>query len=204
MAYIHSLFGKWRYYLPLVFLTALIIPRSSRAEFSPLLYLDGTTLTVCWTATGDDGRNGKASSYDIRYSQQAPQGDTSGWWNDCLRVSSAPAPDWPGIRQCMTIENIVEGAQYYVAMKVIDESGNQSGLSNIASTIYDYYPCADTDGDGWFSVLDMIYMVQCIFDEGPPPATGTGDVNGDNRVNILDIIYMIDFRFFSGPAPACL
>lgn len=205
MAYIYSLSKRWRTYSPLYFVFIFIcINTSSRAYYNPVTYLDGTSLTVCWTATGDDGQNGKAAHYDIRYSQTAPQSDTLAWWEQCQQATNEPAPAWPGERQCMTIDNIEEGAQYYIALKVYDEAGNASPLSNIASTILEYYACADVDGDGWFSVLDIIYLIQSIYKDGPPPMPETGDINGDGHINILDILNMIDFRFKSGPAPVCL
>ncbi len=204
MGHIHSLSKGRRIYLP-VFFAAIFIhfQPSAMAGVDPMLYLDGSTLMICWSATGDDGLNGKAAGYDLRYSMAPPGADTAAWWEQCQQVTDEPEPAWPGERQCYTIENIQEGSQYYFAIKVFDEAGNTSAISNIASTIYDYHACADVDGDGFFSILDMIYMIQAIFKEGPPIAEGTGDVDNDGRVNVLDIIYLIRYQHMDGPAPLC-
>ena len=166
-------------------------------------YLDGAVMTICWTATGDDGYSGRASEYDIRYAAYPPIIDTLQWWNQAQRLTNEPSPEWPGIRQCMQLNDLDENLEYYVAMIVGDDAGNWSELSNIASSTLEYYYCADTDGDGRISVQDIIYLKQNIFDGGPPPVLGDGDVNNDGIKNILDIIYMIDHRFLGGPPPIC-
>ncbi len=179
------------------------MPDGVRCEPNPFMSFQANTLTFCWTATGDDGLVGIASHYDIRYSINPPGTDTVAWWNSCTRATNEPPPVGAGIRQCMTVANIDNNQNYYAAMKAADEAGNWSGLSNIASTIFDYYYCADVDGDGMFSILDILYLVNFIFKEGPAPIQGDGNVDGNDTTNILDIIYMIKYRFYIGPNPIC-
>ena len=52
-------------------------------------------LTLTWTATGDDGSNGAASSYDVRYSTSAIN---NGNWNAATQATGEPSPQLAGSR----------------------------------------------------------------------------------------------------------
>lgn len=187
----------------LVWTAVFIAGATARADYMPVFSIESGSALICWTATGDDGYYGKAAQYDIRYSRYAPGADTVVWWENCRQFEFEPDPLNPGEKQCSVIDNLDEGIEYFFAMKVADEAGNWSAISNIASTIYEYHACADVDNDGLFSLLDLIYLVDVLFREGPPPAEGTGNVNGDLHINILDLIYLIEFKYYEGAPPLC-
>ncbi len=66
------------------------------------------------------------------------------------------------------------------------------------------YTCGDVNDDGAIDILDMIYLIDYKFKDGPEPVSmNEADVNSDGLVNVLDIVYMIDFKFKGGPAPNC-
>jgi len=67
------------------------------------------------------------------------------------------------------------------------------------------YPmCGDVDYSGDVTILDIIYMIDRKFKQGPPfSPEAIGDVNNDGTFNVLDIIHMIAFKFSQGPAPTC-
>ncbi len=95
------------------------------------LSVSGVLLTravIRWTATGDDGMQGNANAYDIRYSS-APISDAS--WEQATRIEGAPRPQPPGSTETFTIDGLDPGMTYYVALKVLDNVGNASGLSNV-------------------------------------------------------------------------
>jgi hypothetical protein len=161
------------------------------------------SMYLCWTAPGDDGRIGRATAYDLRYSTTTPGTDTLAWWNNATAVAGEPTPAWAGTRQCLTITGLENDRDYYFAIRARDDAGNWSPYSNIASTIFEYFACADVDSDGRFSVLDIVYLSNNIFHDGPEPAPETGDVNNNGIINILDLIYMVNYRFKGGPVPIC-
>lgn len=92
------------------------------------------SVTLTWTATGDDGYIGRATKYDFRYSARPVSGsDTLGWWNTAAAVSMtsrAPAPS--GSRDSLRLGGLVVGIKYYAILRIGDDAGNWSGFSNMA------------------------------------------------------------------------
>lgn len=86
-----------------------------------------STITVAWTAPGDDGNAGQAAAYDIRLSQATI---TDANWNSAQAITNEPAPALAGTQQTMAI-NVPTSGTWYVAMKTRDEANNWSGLSNV-------------------------------------------------------------------------
>ena len=90
------------------------------------------TVTISFTASGDDGNTGNASYYDIRYNTVEI---TNANWNNSIAVTGEPTPQSPGTLQSFSFSGLTPGRVYYFAMKVMDEVSNQSNLSN-NSTVY--------------------------------------------------------------------
>ncbi len=87
-----------------------------------------TKVNLTWTASGDDDRSGKANLYDVRYSL-APLSDAN--WEQATPAEGTPAPQPPGSRETFTVTGLEPGQTYYFAVKVIDNIGNASELSNV-------------------------------------------------------------------------
>ncbi len=87
-----------------------------------------TSLTLVWTAVGDDGSSGQASLYDLRYSTTEI---TPGTWAAATQVSGEPAPKPPGQHESFAVADLLPGTRYYFALKVGDEVPNWSPLSNV-------------------------------------------------------------------------
>ena len=92
--------------------------------------LSDTSVTLAWTATGDDSLTGTATSYDIRYSTSPI---TAANFSAATAVSGAPAPAVAGTAQTMVVHTLSRQVTYYFAAKVSDEAGNTSALSNVPS-----------------------------------------------------------------------
>jgi hypothetical protein len=90
----------------------------------------GTSLALRWTAPGDDGSTGTASSYDIRYST-APITTTN--WNSATQATGEPAPLAGGTVQTYTLNGLSGSQTYYVAVRATDDRGNMGALSNVPS-----------------------------------------------------------------------
>ncbi len=89
-----------------------------------------TSLTLVWTAPGDDGNTGTATQYDIRYSTNSIN---NGTWNSATQISGEPTPSVAGTPESLTVTGLAENTTYYFAIKTADEVPNWSALSNIAS-----------------------------------------------------------------------
>jgi len=89
-----------------------------------------TTIDLSWTAPGDDGSAGTAASYDIRYAQS---NITNANWPSATLINGEPTPLAAGALQTLTVSGLSCGRKYYFALRSLDEIGNVSRLSNVAS-----------------------------------------------------------------------
>ena len=89
-------------------------------------------INLKWTATGDDGLTGTATSYVIRYNE-VPISHLN--WENSTTIANPPQPVSSGSTQTVTARAPLSNKLYYFAIKVRDEAGNQSELSNNASAI---------------------------------------------------------------------
>jgi hypothetical protein len=88
------------------------------------------SLTLAWTAPGDDGSEGQATAYEIRRSLTAI---TRGSWDDADVCEGAPDPAPAGEADTCVVTGLEPGTTYHFAMKTCDEADNWSGLSNGAT-----------------------------------------------------------------------
>ncbi|WP_305046896.1 cytochrome c3 family protein [Geoalkalibacter sp.] len=97
------------------------------------------TVWLYWHAPGDDGKEGKAHQYDIRYKESVPYNPadaitSEAKWNAATPVVGAPPlPAEPGQSQGFEVLGLNPGKDYFFAVRTVDEAGNWSGLSNSPS-----------------------------------------------------------------------
>ncbi|TSD01109.1 MAG: subtilase family serine protease [Parcubacteria group bacterium Athens0714_25] len=89
---------------------------------------DYTSITLSWTAPGDDGTSGTATSYDLRYSTAQITEDN---WDEAVQFESEPVPGAGGTSETATIQNLDYNSTHYFAIKTYDNVGNASEISNI-------------------------------------------------------------------------
>ena len=102
-------------------------PPAAVADLSPSGVLM-TKVMLAWTATGDDGFEGMAMAYDVRYAA-VPISDAT--WDSAQRVLTAPTPSATGSRETLEVTGLERDTTYYFALRVADNVGNASDLSNI-------------------------------------------------------------------------
>ena len=114
-----------------------LLNRFSRKMLIPMLMFaiptagaEAASVTLRWTAPGDDGSVGTAAQYDVRYSTSAI---TANNWNSATQVTGEPAPKVAGSAESFTINSLTANTTYYFAVKTADEATNWSGLSNVVS-----------------------------------------------------------------------
>lgn len=88
-----------------------------------------STIVLTWTAPGDDGAAGTATSYAIRRAAAVIDDDTK--WGNATGVSgSIPTPSVAGTGETMTVTGLSASTTYHFAMKTTDDAANVSALSN--------------------------------------------------------------------------
>ena len=88
-----------------------------------------TSLSLSFTATGDDGVVGRATAYELRYAKAPIAAAT---WASAA-IAPTLAPQNLGTRETVTVAGLDPTSVYYFAIKVIDDVGNTSPMSNLAS-----------------------------------------------------------------------
>jgi hypothetical protein len=89
------------------------------------------SITLNWTATGDNGTSGTAFLYDIRYSKDPITAEN---FEAATLVEKTPSPAESGTPESITVKNLEFSSNYYFAMKVRDRQFNYSGLSNVSQS----------------------------------------------------------------------
>lgn len=90
------------------------------------------SVTLRWTATGDDSLTGQATEYDLRFST-API--TAANFLAASRWLTMPAPSTSGARDSVTVTGLSPETTYYFALRVADEVPNWSLVSNVVSRL---------------------------------------------------------------------
>ncbi|MFC1775665.1 fibronectin type III domain-containing protein, partial [Patescibacteria group bacterium] len=99
---------------------------SDLAASNPASY----AIDLSWTAPGDDGSSGTATTYDVRYSTATIN---DGNWGSATQATGEPTPSIAGTGESMTVSSLNSGTTYYFAMKTSDEAPNESALSNVTN-----------------------------------------------------------------------
>lgn len=101
--------------------------------------------------------------------------------NYLLRIGSGGQPSVVGIS---------EGNSFYGLQGYVHTAGFRHG---------------DDNCDGSISVSDVVYEINYLFKEGPPPCPyEVGDVNCDKQKSVSDVVYLINYLFKGGPPPCNL
>lgn len=89
------------------------------------------TLSVAWTAPGDDGTVGTAASYDLRVSDQEI---TAANFALATALTGLPVPAAAGAAETFVLPDPYQTGSWYLALRTADEAANTSLLSNVIAT----------------------------------------------------------------------
>ena len=88
-----------------------------------------TSVTLGWTAPGDDSTSGRAWRYDLRWATTPIVSAADFIAAQPLAVM--PVPHDAGTAESFTVTGLLPATDYWFALVTLDESGNRSGLSNV-------------------------------------------------------------------------
>jgi hypothetical protein len=88
------------------------------------------SVTLSWSTPGDDSLSGRASRYDLRYSNQMI---TLANFGQAAAAANLPSPGPPGSIQSARIDGLQSGRLYFFAIKSADDTGNWSVMSNVVT-----------------------------------------------------------------------
>ncbi|UCD93636.1 MAG: PKD domain-containing protein [Candidatus Zixiibacteriota bacterium] len=64
--------------------------------------------------------------------------------------------------------------------------------------------CGDADGSEALNILDVTYLVNYLYKNGPAPEPeNIGDADGSGTINILDVTHIVNYLYKEGPEPVC-
>ncbi len=143
-------------------------------DFATESQTDGAVV-LTWTATGDDGRNGLAYRYDLRQSASPITADN---FYEATTVPVAD-PQAPGSDETVEVTGLTNGAAAYFAIRIEDESGNVSGVSNVVTAT----PApVNVELDPNAVVLDFESTHSNILEDGLFHLSSTHTVDGDTAM----------------------
>jgi hypothetical protein len=122
-----------------LFLVALILIAPPALAHLQVSSSSSSSVTLTWTAPGDDGSMGTASQYDVRYSTSPI---TEANWGSAQQATGEGTPQPAGSIETFIVTGLTLDSTYYFAIKTADEVPNWSPLSNVvsASAQNDYAP----------------------------------------------------------------
>jgi hypothetical protein len=142
------------------------------------------SIALQWVAPGDDGWDGTAHSYDMRYSTAAID---EGNWGDARRYADPPAPTSGGSVQVHRLTKLDANTTFCFAIKSTDEAENESELSALAwGTTGQEYAKPNPVTDLTAVAVDSLSFLLTW--------TATGDDGNEGTAAVYDMRY----RRFSG------
>lgn len=88
-----------------------------------------TRIRLSWTAPGDDGASGQATTYLLRRRTGGAITNESEW-AQATAVPSPPTPHSAGTQELFWVSGLSAGTTYGFAVRAVDEAGNVGPLSN--------------------------------------------------------------------------
>jgi hypothetical protein len=93
-------------------------------------------VTLTWTAPGDDGKEGAAAVYQVKWSENkivesANHTDLCNFWA-AQNVAGEPTPKKAGAKESFVVKDLKPGT-YTFALKTRDELNNESAMSNVVT-----------------------------------------------------------------------
>ena len=104
----------------------------ARIEDLTVADIDTTSMTLAWTSAGDDGDQGTALRYDLRYSTSPITTESD--FSSAIQVTGVPTPKAADTEQSTVVRGLVPDSTYYFAIRSIDDGFNPSPIGVSSGT----------------------------------------------------------------------
>lgn len=143
------------------------------------------SVILTFLAVGDDGYSGRALEYDIRYSESVTFKYTpESVWDKVRKAEIDVTPKPSGMREDIKIVGLKPKTRYYFALKVKDDGGNESRISNVKEAVTLDVP----GGSGTWEYVGDVSAQRIV------------KVNGEVRVLLVDLrFYDLNGRIYGSP-----
>jgi hypothetical protein len=172
--------------------------------------LTPSSVTLTWTAPGNDGQTGQASTYDIRYSL-APISDAN--WAGATKVTGIPTPKSAGNREVLKITGLLAATTYYFCLKTADARPNWSLLSNVAFKTTCPSGCNGQNGnvngsvDGRVDLADLAVLVTYVSGSSTLytlcPDMANINQSADGVIDVGDLAALVAYLTGGTPVTPC-
>lgn len=146
--------------------------------------VNARSVSLSWTAVGDNGSTGTAASYDARYSLAAI---TAANFSSATQISGEPAPKASGGAESMIVTGLTGDTTYYFAIKAVDSSGNIGAVSNLPSAKTYKRSDINIPPDNLVNSVDFGILMSYWGSVTKP----IGDIDQDGYVNAQDFGIMM-------------
>ena len=159
--------------------------------------------TLPWLAPGDDGINGRANRYDIRY---ASSSINPGNWDLAERFTKARRPRPHGQAEVMVVGGLEPAELYYFAIKACDELDHWSSILSLGPFQTPDIRCdgytgnVDCSANGSRNLADISKIIDHVYISKMPlccPANANTNGSVDGHINLSDISRLIDHVYIS-------
>ena len=82
-----------------------------------------------FTATGDDGSQGQARQYDVRFSTSSDLNESN--WGNATSASGLVVPAEAGTPESFVVSSLLANSELWIGVRAIDNAGFTSDLSNV-------------------------------------------------------------------------
>ena len=168
-----------------------------------------TDATLTWTAPGNDGTIGQATTYDIRYSVAFI---TDANWAQATHALDPLAPQPAGTIESFRVTNLLPATTYYFAIKTADARPNWSALSNVAVKTTCLVSCVgftgniDESTNGIVDLRDLSLLVAYLTTSqtvGICSEQANVDGSSDGVVDLTDLSRMVAYMTAGIPLAPC-
>ncbi len=171
---------------------------NGRDQFHPWTFVDrnGYIYVVFYDRRNDPGN----LLMDV-YLTQSTNGGVN--WSPNKRVTTVSSDPTAGLIKAGLLGE-------YIGLTAFDGrvhpvwTDTRLGNQDVFTARVSFIRYGDANGDGQINVTDVVYLINYLWKDGPPPDPyEAGDANCDGNVTISDVVFLINYLFYGGPIPSC-